>query len=99
MKTAVKALFARKVPTLEELKEMTERALQEGKTGRTVAVEEEVTLTDQDFQCFANDLLADQPWINPQASCIRVINNDTGEKVLLSPEGYQYGRYTSLEIE
>ena len=99
MKKEVKALFARKIATLEELKELTERALNEGKIGRTVTVDAEVTLTDNDFQNFANDMLADQPWINPRANCILVVNENTGERILLDPQGHVYGRYSSLEIE
>ena len=99
MKTEVKVLFARKIPTLEELRDLTEQAIREGKNGRTVTVDEEVTLTDKEFQSFASDMLADQSWINPRANCIRVINESTGEKVLIDSQGYQYGRYSSLEIE
>ncbi|UTW70378.1 hypothetical protein KHA80_07705 [Anaerobacillus sp. HL2] len=29
--------------------------------------------------------------------CIRVINKDTGEKILSSTEGYDYSRYTAIE--
>lgn len=99
MKNEVKVLFARKIPTLEELKELTEQALREGKVGRTITVDEEVTLTDKAFQSFASDMLADQLWINPRANCINVINKETGERVIIDPQGYRYGRYTSLEIE
>lgn len=95
----MRALFGRKIPTLEELKELTERAIKEGKIGRTYTVDEEVVLSDKDFKSFAADLLADQPWINPRANCIRVINEDTKETVLIDPQGYQYPRYTSLEIK
>ena len=95
----MRALFARKIPTLEELRELTAQAIREGKVGRTVTVDEEITLTDKEFQNFASDMLADQPWINPRANCIRVVNQDTGERVIIDPQGYQYPRYTSLEIE
>ena len=99
MKKEVKVLFGRKISTLEELKELTAQALREGKTCRTVTVDEEITLTDKAFQNFASDMLADQTWINPSANCIRVINNKTGERAIIDPQGFQYGRYTSLEIE
>jgi len=29
--------------------------------------------------------------------CIRVINKDTGEKILTNPEGYDYPRYCAIE--
>ena len=95
----MRALFGRKVATLDELKELTERAVGEGMTGRTYTVDEEVVLSDKDFKGFAADLLADQQWINPRANCIRVINEDTKETVLIDPQGYRYPRYTSLEIK
>jgi hypothetical protein len=95
----MRALFGRKIPTLDELKELTDQALKEGKVGRIITVDEEVVLSDKDFTSFASDLLADQPWINREATCIRVINEDTKETVLIDPQGYQYPRYTSLEIK
>lgn len=95
----MRALFGRKIPTLDELKELTDQALKEGKVGRNVTVDEEVLLSDKDFKSFAADLLADQQWINKEATCIRVINEDTKETVLIDPQGYQYPRYTSLEIK
>lgn len=95
----MRALFGRKIPTLDELKELTDQALKEGKVGRTVTVDEEVLLSDKDFKSFAADLLADQQWINKEATCIRVIDEDTKETALIDPQGYQYPRYTSLEIK
>lgn len=94
----MKAIFARKIATLEELKKITEVALREGISGQSVTVDEEVLLMDDVFQKFASDMLSDQTWISPKANCIRVVNKETGEKVLLMPEGYEYGRYSSLEI-
>ena len=95
----MKALFGRKIPNLEELKEASARARRQGKKGERYTVTQEVKLTDAAFNDFAADLLQDQPWINPKADCIRVINQETGEKVLIDPQGYQYPRYTALEIE
>lgn len=95
----MRALFARKVSTIEELKELTQRALQDGKVGKPYVVDEEVTLSDQEFQSLSKNLLADQPWIKPRANCIRVINESTGERLLIDPQGYQYCRYVSLELE
>lgn len=99
MRKDAKCLFGRKVPTLKELKEMTEIALKEGQKPKIYTVDEEVTLTDDEFKRFARDMLSDQPWINSALYCIRVVNERTGEKLIMLPEGYQYGRYTSLEIE
>jgi hypothetical protein len=95
----MKALFGRKIANLEDLKELTARALDEGKIGRSYTVTNEVVLNEIEFRKFAEDFFADQPWIEPEASCIRVINQDTGEKVLIDPQGYTYPRYTALELE
>lgn len=96
----MRALFGRKVVDLQELRELTEEALKEGGLkGEEYTVEQEVELIDEAFREFTGDFLKDQPWINPKASCIRVINKDTGKKVLILPEGYQYPRYTGLELE
>ena len=101
-----KALFARKIANLEALKELTRAAIDEGKTGSVYQVTKEVKLTVEDFQQFASDFLQDQPWINREDGgvnkkreirCIRVINIETDERVLVNSEGYDYPRYTALE--
>ncbi len=103
----MKALFGRKICDLEELKELTHRAIKEGQKGYAYTITREVILRDEDFRDFANDFLKDQPWISPEDGgtnrdgeirCIRVVNSDTGEKILLNNEGYSYGRYVGLEI-
>ena len=102
----MKALFGRKVGSLEELKELTERATAAGKIGETYTVTREVKLGDQEFRKFAGDFFEDQPWITPEDGgvnkngeirCIKVINGETGEGVLVNSEGYSYPRYTALE--
>ncbi|HHY70165.1 MAG TPA: hypothetical protein GX519_00540 [Thermoanaerobacterales bacterium] len=102
----MKALFGRKVSGLKELKELTERAIAAGKTGEAYTVTREVILSGGEFLKFAGDFLADQPWITPEdggtdengkVRCIRVVNQETGEKVLVNTEGYNYPRYTALE--
>lgn len=101
---AGKALFGRKIANLEELKELTQSVHRKGEIGYEVT--KEVTLTNDEFQQFASDFLQDQPWISPEdggsnkkggVRCIRVINQETGERVLINSEGYQYCRYTALE--
>ena len=101
-----KALFGRKVSGLEELKELTERAIAAGKTGEAYTVTREIVLSSGEFLKFAGDFLEDQPWITPEdggsaesgkVRCIRVVNQETGEKVLINTEGYTYPRYTALE--
>lgn len=94
-----KALFGRKIASLEDLKELTARALAEGKTGESYTVTSEVELSEAEFRKFAEDFFQDQPWIDPEASCIRVTNVETGEKVLIDPQGYTYPRYTALELK
>ncbi len=101
-----KALFARKIANLEALKELTRAAFDDGKAGSLYQVTKEVQLTSEDFQQFASDFLQDQPWITredggvnkkKEIRCIRVINIETGERVLVNSEGYDYPRYTALE--
>ena len=101
----MKALFGRKVSNLEELKELTERAITAGEIGETYAVTREVRLSDREFRKFADDFFEDQPWITPgdggvnenrETRCIKVINEETGEGVLVNSEGYSYPRYTAL---
>ena len=102
----MKALFGRKVSNLAELKEITEEATKQGQRGQSYIVTKEVELEDEDFHNFANDFFNDQPWItredggvntNREARCIRVINKESGETVLLNSEGYSYPRYTAIE--
>ncbi|WP_335871073.1 DUF6329 domain-containing protein [Bacillus sp. 2205SS5-2] len=102
----MKALFGRKVSNLAELKEITKEAVKQGQQGQTYIVTKVVELEDKDFHTFAHDFFNDQPWITEddggvnkkrEARCIRVINKDTGEKVLVNSEGYSYPRYTAIE--
>jgi hypothetical protein len=102
----MKAIFGRKMTSLEELKEATTRARKEGFVGKPYVVIKEIALSNADFRKFAGDFLEDQPWIektdgghnqNGEAKCIRLINIETGERVLINNEGYGYPRYTALE--
>lgn len=95
----VRALFGRKIPDLEELKSLTKQAVKEGKKGKAYTINREVELTDKEFQKFADNFLRDQPWIKKGDTCIRVKNINTGETVLVDPQGYDYPRYVSLEIK
>jgi len=101
-----KALFGRKIADLKELKDLTEVAIKGGEVGTSYQVTKEVSLTGEEFQQFASDFFQDQPWISPEDGgsnkkgeirCIRVINQETGERVLVNSEGYDYPRYTALE--
>ena len=102
----MKALFGRKVSNLAGLKEITEEAMKQGQRGQSYIVTKEVELEDKDFYNFANDFFNDQPWItvedggvttNREIRCIRVINKETGETLLVNSEGYSYPRYTAIE--
>lgn len=102
----MKALFGRKVSDIEELKDATLKARKNGYTGSTYEVIKEVSLNDSDFKEFTNDLLEDQSWIEGddggvnskgEIRCIRVINAQTGERILVNSEGYDYPRYTAIE--
>lgn len=102
----MKAIFVRKVEDLARLKKLTKGALKEGFEGQDYKVTREVLLDDKEFKIFAEGFLEDQPWIKEEDGgmnkdkeilCIRVINKDTGEKVLVNSEGYDYPRYTAIE--
>jgi hypothetical protein len=101
-----RALFGRKIANLKDLKDLTQAALKKGQIGSTYQVDKEVSLTNEEFQQFTSDFFQDQPWISPEDGgvnerteilCIRVINKETGERVLVNSEGYTYPRYTALE--
>lgn len=102
----MKALFGRKFYNLKELREATEEAMEDGVIGSDYTVIREVELSDSEFKKFTSNFLADQPWIKKsdggtnekgELRCIRVINKDTGEKILTNPEGYDYPRYCGIE--
>jgi len=103
----MKALFGRKVCNLKELRQITHQAIKEGQKGQPYTITREVILKDAEFKEFAQDFLKDQLWItaedgginqNGEVRCIRVVNIETGEKILLNGEGYSYGRYVGLEF-
>ena len=102
----MRALFGRKITNLKELRELTELAKAEGAKGRKYTVTKEKHLNDAEFTAFAKNLLQDQDWIGSEDGgpdenggnrCIRVINTETGEKVLVNNEGFSYARYTAIE--
>ena len=104
----MKAFFGRKVLHLDELKDLTLRAVKEGHKGQPYIIIREVFLANEYFMDFAGDFLKDQFWIrsedgginmNGEVRCVRVNNMDTDEKVLVNSEGYDYPRYTALEID
>ena len=104
----MRAIFGRKVSDLAELKELTEQAVKSGQQGQKYIVTKEVVLEKEDFFHFANDFFNDQSWITKEdggvneqreVHCIRVINQDTGEKVLVNNEGYTYPRYSAIETQ
>ena len=101
-----RALFGRKISNLGKLKELTERAIAAGEIGETYTVTREVKLSGEEYGKFARDFFEDQSWIGledggvnkkREIRCIRVINQETGERVLVNSEGYTYPRYTALE--
>jgi hypothetical protein len=101
-----RALFGRKVSNLKELKKLTQGAVARGQIGEAYTVIREVKLSGQEFRNFASDFFEDQSWISPEDGgvnksreirCVKVICQETGEKVLVNSEGYTYSRYTALE--
>lgn len=102
----MKALFGRKLNNIKELRKTTEEAKKDGVIGSDYTVIREVELSDSEFKKFASNFLEDQPWIKKsdggtnekgELRCIRVINKDTGEKILSNTEGYEFSRYTAIE--
>lgn len=102
----MRAIFGRKINNLKELQGLTDEAKKPGVQGQTYTVTREVYLKDNEFRMFSNDLLNDQDWIssedgginqNGEVCCIRVINIDSDERVLVNSEGYSYPRYTAVE--
>ena len=102
----MRALFGRKIENIVELREATERSRKSGMKGKVYMVDREVEMTDEVFREFGKDFLKDQPWIlktdggyneKGEYSCIRVRNVDTGERLLVSSEGYDYPRYIGIE--
>jgi len=102
----MKALFGRKFYDIEELREATEEAKRKVTVSSDYTIIREVKLTDAQFKKFTSDFLEDQTWIEKgdgghnekgELRCIRVINLETGEKILTNPEGYEFPRYTAIE--
>jgi len=102
-----RAIFGRKICNLQELNELTQAAIKEGKKGQPYIITREVILKDEDFIDFSKDFLRDQPWIisedggindKGEIKCIRVRNSDTGKKILINTEGYDYPRYVGIEL-
>ena len=59
----MESLFGRKVRNLVELKEITEKAMNQGQCGQRYIIVKEVELDYNAFHSFANDFFKDQPWI------------------------------------
>ncbi|APM39942.1 DUF6329 domain-containing protein [Clostridium kluyveri] len=102
----MKALFGRKVANLEELKELTKEAKNDGAKGTAYEVTKKIELNDGEFREFEMDFCKDQPWITKEDGgcnekgelrCIRVKNTKTKKSILVDSEGYTYPRYTAIE--
>ncbi len=102
----MRALFGRKIENIVELREATERSRKIGMKGAVYTVDREVEMTDDAFREFGKDFLKDQPWVlktdggyseKGEYRCIRVRNMDTGERLLVSSEGFDYPRYTGIK--
>lgn len=104
----MRALFARKIENIVDLRETTERSRKSGVRGTVYTVDREVEMTDDEFREFGKDFLKDQPWIfktdggyneKGEYRCIRVKNVDTGDSLLVSSEGFDYPRYIAIESD
>ena len=102
----MKVIFVRKATSLEVVKQVTEELKEKGYEGAKYQVTREVELSDEDFRKLTSDLLEDQDLIQKdeggmndegEVLCIRVINKESGERILIDPQGYEYPRYTAIE--
>jgi len=100
----MRALFFRKMVDIDELRYYTE--LNRDQPGESYEVTKEVVLNEYDFLNFSNYFMRPYKWIDSddggltedgKVRCIRVINEDSGDVVLVNSEGYNYARYTALE--
>ena len=100
------SIFGRKIENNVDLREATEGSRKSGMKGTVYTVDREVEMTDEAFREFGKDFLKDQPWIlktdggynvKGEYRCIRVRNVDTGERLLVSSEGFDYPRYIGIE--
>ena len=104
----MRALFGRKIENIVELREVTERSRKSGMKEKVYTVDREVEMADEAFREFGEDFLKDQPWILKtdggyndmgEYRCIRVRNVGTGERLLVSSEGFEYPRYIGIETD
>ena len=102
----MKGIFVRKASDIDVVRDVTEELKSKGHDGTTYRVTREVELSDKEYKKLTNDLLQDQDFINEdeggindegEVLCIRVINKESGERILIDPQGYEYPRYTALE--
>lgn len=101
----MKAIFCLGAMDIHELREWTKESIMAEEEREEFWVTKELILSNHDFQDFSNDFFKDQPWISTESGgytqfgevrCIRVINGDTGQVVLVNSGGYRYPRYTGL---
>ena len=102
----MKAFFVKKAIDLVELKELAKGAKADSVEGTDYEVERGIEMGSLAFRKFTEDFLKDQPWIESTdgglnkyggVRCIKVINRDTKEKVLVNSEGYRYPRCIAIE--
>lgn len=102
----MKTLFAYKAINLEDLPFFEEGNSEDVEWMEKCRITKEVHLDNKRFKDFTDDLLAHQGWCMPgdgghnergEARCIRVVNYETGGKVLVNTEGFRYPRYTGIE--
>ncbi|MDG5789348.1 hypothetical protein QA612_17955 [Evansella sp. AB-P1] len=98
------AIFGCKMDSLQDLKKTVCDGFGEIEK---YCVVKEVLLENDVFYHFSENLLEDQDWITDatcgwtvegEFRCIRVINKETGERVLVNSNGTSYARYIAFEI-
>ena len=102
----MKAYFFRKVEDIAELRDKTATAKRTGSQPQEYTVTEQGFLDHPAFRAFTADFFDVQPWLGERDGgstssgairCKRVVDLDTGERVLVNNEGYDYARYTAIE--
>lgn len=102
----MKAYFCRKVSDLQELIDITKELIENRAVPQEYFVTDEIVLNNDEFKKFANDFYEDQEWISEDdggifddvVQCVRVVNYATNDVVLVNSEGYNYPRYTAIEL-
>lgn len=104
----MRAVFLRKVTTINELNELLSEYTIEDLKQRSseVYIVKEIEFSDDEYNDFGDNLIKDRDWITEddagykegKEKVIKVVNRDTGEFLLIRTEGYKYPRYIGVSV-